>query len=816
MKSVFILVVSAFAVICHCHAGSEIVPAGRTVFSRLEKAPRLEVRIKTAVPLQDARLTGSIAGIEKSEKLPVVKAGSEQLFSVPLEVNLRPGRYPVRITLGTNAGEAASAELNVTIIPAGTPEFPVILNGSGEPARIKALGFTHAVMNLNEPESLSAFLEQIAGSGLYLIGLFDYPEKLAEQYPRLNRNQKPYSPPATAASNPQVLKLSLQSAGESLKAFGNNPLLGGVSLNPQARANTNPSFDEYEPAAFRKAAGIDIPRAVTSRICPNYQLLKDFPGNRILPAGYPFWTYYKWFWTGGDGWAALNKALADAFFKQAGHPFFTISEISSNTPPFAPAAHGEKHPGYLSRKIAFLGEPLNAAYETDCLIAAAAGKTGRPVLPVAVAYWERAKVAPGPLATPVKPFWLEQRPETEYLTVSPDCLRESFWAVVSRRIDGLGYDGGGMLTEKTVPGLPHHTDRDSAAALEYLLNKVIAPLGPVLKRLPERAPEVLVLHSAASAVFADDHREWQADLYLALQWGNFQTAVVYEEQIRHGALDNAQILVMPGCEVLEKDIFDAVKKFQDRAGIVIADEYLVPGIVPDLMIRSRSREGNPAVDKAGLQRLGADLRKALEPHFKPYITTTNQDLVVRVRSYKEADYLFVINDKRRPGEYVGYWGKVMERGEPNAGNVYVGRNMNYGYDLTAGEEVIVANLKTGSGIGCSFETGGGRLIMLLPDKINQVTVALSPAAAKTVKAEIRILNEAGKPVEALLPVHVSLRGQDDSTLDGSGYYCAVDGILNMEFQLPADEPPGTLQLLVKELASGKTALASVKQSIISD
>ena len=808
MKPIF--TVAALLIAVACLAQTKIIPAGRTIFTRLEKSPAVTVRIKATENLRNLHVTGNVAGVEKSVKIAEVKADSDQLFEIPLENNLRLGDYSFKIVLRTADREIASAELPIQIISGAAPDFPVIMNGPSIPEKLRKFGFTHALVDLNPeaPEQTGKLLDNMAGNAVFSLGLFDYTRSLASKYPRLNCNHKPYSPPATDASNPEVLKSSLKVAETTARIFGAHPALAGVYLNPNAQANTNPSFDKYEPAAFKKSTGLEVPSAVTSRICPNYQLLKDFPGNRIVPAKYPLWVYYQWFWTVGDGWNPLDNALGEMFRSQIKHPFFTINEMSSNTPPFSLSAH----PGYpkqLSRKIHSAPEPLIAAYETDCLIAAGAGKPSHPVIPDLDAGWSRAKVAPGPLTSPVKPLWVQQQPEAKSLTVSPDVLRESFWAVISRRIDGISYNGNGVLAgvQETAPGC--YAARESAEDLEYLLNKVLVPLGPMLKKLPERKPEVLVLYSAASAIFADDRRNWIADLYMALQWSNFQVSVVYEDQIRHGVLDNASILVMPGCEVLDKDVFDLIRKFQDRAGFVIADEYLVPGIVPDLMIRPRKRESDPAANKAAFQRLGADLRKALEPHFKPYVTTGNQDLVVRVRSYKEADYLFVINDKRGRGEYVGNWGKVLELGLPNSGNIYVGRNMNYGYNLVSGEEVIVANLKSGSGVGCSFESSGGCLIMLLQDRINQVTVNVSPVAKGAFKAEIQVLNEAGKPVQALLPLEIALRGADDKALEGSGYYCAVDGVLNLEFRIAANEPAGNLKLLVRDVASGKTAIGTV-------
>ncbi len=796
-----------------CAAEPRIYSAGRTIFTRQENAPVIAVGIQTTAALRDLHLDGKVAGIEKSVKVGEMAANSNLSFQIPLENNLRPGDYSFKVVLRAADKEIASAEFSIQIISGTRPDFPVILNGAAISDKLRKFGFTHTRIELLRLPSADTAkqLDDMVRNDILALALFNYSESLAAKYPRLNRNHKPYSPPATNASDPEVLKSSLNTAETSAKIFGAHPALAGVYLNPNAQANTNPSFDEYEPAAFKKSTGLEIPAVVTSRICPNYQLLKDFPGNRIVPAKYPLWVYYQWFWTVGDGWNPLNNALGKAFCAQIKHPFFTINEMSANTPPFALSAH----PGYpkqLSRKIHSAPEPLIAAYETDCLIAAGGGNPPHPVIPDLDAGWSRAEVAPGPLSSPVKPLWVQQQPEAKYLTVSPDILRESFWAVISRRIDGISYNGDGVLAgiQESVPGC--YAARESASDLESLLNKVIVPLGPMLKKLPEREPEVLVLYSAASAIFADDRRDWIADLYMALQWSNFQVSVVFEDQIRNGALDKASILVMPGCDVLDKDIFNLIRKFQDRAGFVIADEYLVPGIVPDLMIRPRKRESDPAANKAAFQRLGADLRKALEPHFKPYITTGNQDLVVRVRSYKEADYLFVINDKRGSGEYVGNWGKVQELGLPNSGNIYVGRNMNYGYDLVSGSEVIVANLKSGSGVGCSFDSSGGRLIMLLQDQINQVTIKASSVADGFLKAEIQVLNEAGKPVQALLPLEVALRGADDKTLDGSGYYCAVDGTLNLEFRLAANEPAGNLKLLVRDVASGKTAIATVTRS----
>ncbi len=814
-----ILVCLAGMLIAGISAQNVILPAGRLSFLRFDEKPELLIAVKPTQDLSKVKITCSMAGYEKSSTVASIKADPGDIVAVPIETNLRPGAYQATITVSAGDTAVATQEFKILIVSDDQPEFPVIMLDNGSPDKLQQIGFTHAVVNataqLNGKADIyntlkvNHQLDELMKKQLLGIDLFDFTLGLKDKYPRLDQEHNPYSPVNTEASNPEVLKLTEQAAELTAKTFGGHPALAGVWINPGARNNTNPSFGATEPAAFKKSAAMGIPAEVTSAFCPNYQMLKDFPGSRIIPDKYPLWTYYHWFWTTGDGWNRLQSAVNDSYYAHIRRPFLTLTDSMLTPPSFRyPESHVDcfTHAGYCTP------EPLLAAYYADRLIAVGSGgDQPRMTMPSLPGGWSRSIVAPGALATPVKPLWLEQQPDSETITIAPDYLREMFWLAVSRKIDGLIYTDYGSLVEELDGDDCNYTTHDARTILKELINKVVTPLGPLFRKLPENKPEILILHSAASQIFAEDHARWIADLHQALQWGNFNVGIIYEDQIRKGGLKDTKILAMPGCEVLNADVYEEIKKFQkQQAGLIIADEFLVPGLVPDLMIRSRKRTDNSVEDKAAFQRLGADLRKALEPHFKPYATTENSDLIIRVRSYKSADYVFVINDKRTFGEYVGPWGKVQERGQSNEGNIYVGRAMNYGYDLVSGMHLKVANRNDSSGFFCDFDNSGGRVFLLLPEEINEVVLE-APADLETaeLKATVKVLNHRKKPVEALLPMEVFLYGSDDAVLDGSGYYCATDGVLQLNFKLPLNEPAGDLKLTVKDLASGKNAIATI-------
>ena len=74
-----------------------------------------------------------------------------------------------------------------------------------------------------------------------------------------------------------------------------------------------------------------------------------------------------------------------------------------------------------------------------------------------------------------------------------------------------------------------------------------------------------------------------------------------------------------------------------------------------------------------MQAKAAELREKLGNRYERYGDTSNPDAVIRFRHYDSTDYLFVVNDKRTFGDYVGHHGKVMEQGLPQTAQIQLNR-----------------------------------------------------------------------------------------------------------------------------------------------
>ena len=187
------------------------------------------------------------------------------------------------------------------------------------------------------------------------------------------------------------------------------------------------------------------------------------------------------------------------------------------------------------------------------------------------------------------------------------------------------------------------------------------------------------------------------------------------------------------------------------------------------------------------------------------------DIITRVRTYKNADYLFVLNDKRDYGDYLGPWKLTMEKGLPNSGIVTLDRKAAAVYDLVAHKPV---NFKVVNGktiIPQVFDTNDGRLLMVMDETIGKVkcSVKQTGRACSRVVLSASVLGGKGKPVKALVPIEISVYAPDGNRLDGSGAACAVDG--SIQFEFTTTPMAGTWKVVVTELASGKKGEATFKQ-----
>jgi len=343
-----------------------------------------------------------------------------------------------------------------------------------------------------------------------------------------------------------------------------------------------------------------------------------------------------------------------------------------------------------------------------------------------------------------------------------------------------------------------------------VLNKVVKPLGPMLKRLPERDKDTGIYESFAASIFAQRGgwgwgREWPTGMLMYR--ANLNPLTVYDESIMRGDLDQLKVLFIPHGDVISKSCADRIVAFQQRGGIVVADEHLAPGITPDIVIPEIVFNRDEGAKKFNLayKLAAATLLKKLSGHYRPFVTADPEFFTVP-RRYKDTDYLFVINDKRAFGGQFGKWRQVMEVGKPHSGTVTIRRDAAAVYELSRGGKVPFTRNGGEIGVELKYATNDGRLLMLLDSPIGDLRVEgpseLTPGDKFSIKLEV--LDIQGKAVPALLPVEVRITDPEGRVLDGSGFECAADGKFEKEYFISVNDLAGRWKITCKDRASGLT------------
>ncbi|MBR4370636.1 MAG: hypothetical protein IKS92_06280, partial [Victivallales bacterium] len=357
------------------------------------------------------------------------------------------------------------------------------------------------------------------------------------------------------------------------------------------------------------------------------------------------------------------------------------------------------------------------------------------------------------------------------------------------------------------------TNPETAPRLSKLVHNVIQPLGPSLLEIPDAKSRVAVLESFASQMYAQCgsngwSNSWEADMHIILQWAGYQPQIIYDETVRKNGLDAYDILVMPNCYVLTQSVYDEIIKFQKRGGIVVADERLCPAVLPDLLVPAYKRTRKADVDKAALQAMAANLRNELDPFFTRDFQTSNMDIVGRMRRFGDTDYLFLINDKRTYGDYVGQYGLVMEKGLENSGTAWLPGD-GYIYDLVAHKQVPTTPKDGGLSFDVSFGPGEGKLFMRTKTPLDAISINIdgdgTASRGSEVPLTIQVETAQNGPIlpKAVVPVKLTILDADGKPAEFSGYHAAVNGELKLNLSSPSNEKPGKWTIIAENLADGQ-------------
>ncbi|NUQ64925.1 MAG: LamG domain-containing protein [Pirellulales bacterium] len=816
----------------------------RAVFIRRESgaAVRFTVTNLQRAPLAAATVSIDTDGLARQEtKITDLAPGSAVSVDYPIQTQLRPAEYAIHAELAATAPEAFRTKDSFTVRLVTRPlpnQFPVLMWGLHggileEIQRLKRIGFTHAlgfgadygaIFEAGKPTSPSTpetveqnkkTLDAALADNLTVVASLSPGSALGErkEFLRVNRKGETYTKDICGLF-PEIQKYCYNVGASVAQAYSPFPAFGAAMVHTEVRDGANCCFHPHDSEAFRKSAGVDIPPEISAKWGVDFAKLANFPASRVIPDDHPIYVYYKWFWKTGDGWNGLNSELVRGLKSTGKKGFWTYHD---------PAVRVAKVYGsggevdVISQWTYSYPDPIRIAVATEELLAMAKGKPGQDVMKMTQIIWYRSQTAPEPRKPedelPYKARWEIEQPEAPFITIAPMHMREAFWTKIARPIRGIMYHGWQSLVPCEPPGGYRYTHPETQNELARLVRQVVRPLGPTLLAVPGVKSDVAFLESFASEMFA--HRgtygwsgKWQADAFLVSLWAHLQPEIVFDETVAEKGLDGYRVLVMADCDVLTESVAARVKQFQAAGGIVIGDERLAPAIKPDIVLPAYERTGKAKEDKAALVALAAELRKKLDARYRPYADTSTPDVVPYVRRYKDTDYVFVVNDRREYGDYVGHHGLVMENGLPSAATLAVRRPAGYVYDLV--EHKAVATRSQQGHVLADIALGpcDGRVYMVTSRPIQRVAISgpESIERGNSGKCLVGVLDAENKPIDAVVPVEVTIRDSAGGTVEFSGSYGAADGKLEIPLDIAPNDPIGIWQVEARELASGRTAV----------
>lgn len=760
-------------------------------------------------------------------KIQELAAGQKFQFSYKIDSYLLPGKYELKCkAIDADGKEIGKVAIPYTIVHAYGDFMPVVLWGGGTISDVKGAGFTHmgsgifpisGDFNKSNLPGLLDRLDTLLENGLYVYTSVyaKYRFMTSKRFQNVNRKGEPYKRAGLEASHPEVRREFADVMAQTAQAVGDHPAWDATLLNSEIRGTASPSFTGNQEANFKKYAGYDIPADIEGGGPKTYHADPKFPWNRIIDPKEPHYVYYTWFKRNGDGWNDLQTLLSDTLHKYVKHHHFTFHDPAVRVLPLWGSGGNVD---VISQWTYTNPDPIKIGEATDEMLAMADGNPGQKVMKMTQAIWYRRATAPMEVNVKNPPEWLAREKKAAFITIAPDFVREAIWSKVSRKIDGIMYHGSGSLLTVQDHGY-RYTNPESKKVLADTVARVIRPLGPTLKKIPERLPEVAILESATGWLYASSHAtggwsgNWTSDLHLALQWANIQPSIIYEEHLLTNLkLDNLKVIIIPGAEVLTETVLAKLQELQSKGVIIIGDEFTTPGLMVDFRLKSIKRlSKDPKGSKEAFQKLGKEIAAMLKPYYSSPIEASNQDLVIRRRGNDSADYVFVLNDKRTFGDYLGQWGMVMEKGLSNQGTINVKHNAAVAYDLVNHQKVNLSTNKGQVSFNVDLNAGDGTLVLLLDREVNDLKVTLPKAPVALggkYNVNVQVLDKKKQAIKAYFPIEVKITDAKGNELPGSGFYSTIDGALDIPEVAAANMNPGKVTVQVKDLASGMTKSAS--------
>lgn len=809
------------------------------VWERMERSSPMKI---TCTNLRPQPLTGSdmtfiVDGVEQSFIFPDLAPGASNVNEFGPDTALKPGAYTLEVVMGKGTRRVSHSH-EFQIVGRRTQMLPVIMDGVGQAdlPQLQPLACTHwtgisnddapyaGTANKSRPLAIRPKIEVGLQSGLRTVASLDYDQlMLSRGIRKAGRDGKEYSPPEINAAHPDAANLMAASGNMFTLYYRNFNAWAGVLMRSSSLSKTHPGLGAMDVEAYRKFSGQEIPAEIQGDDV-DWQKLPGFPTNRMIPDDHPVLKYYRWLWSEGNGWKSVNEAWHRAYERRK-------QERGDTWIMHHPSVHQPSKAGSFT-SVMCIGDqsmdsrdPLMAGLCADQQLAmSAANEHELDVFGILPLSWDRALVSPlGAEGTAESIMQWDRISPLQRISVAPAILKENLWMMLSRPVKGLVLTEGvavriGKNQTRSLLGATHP---QSYAAFSDVAKRLLFPLGPMLARRQSWRSPVAMLESFTSQMMAGrglyrGHSPRTMEVWQALQRAHVQTDILYEETLAKSGLDGRQILIMTDCDILPVSVVERIRKWQEMGGKIIADEHLCPALKADAFLSEpvgSNVRASPPADSSHVAPIAPVITQSLPERltqlckdlgWQPKVSCDSPDVILHASQTGEAICLFVINDRREAGSYVGQHGLVREAGLPVTASLNLGQDKVNVYDLTHSTFLLPKREDNGLVIPLKLGPSEGRVLLLTPSPLleMQLEVPESATCGNTAEARIKLMTSGGNPMPAAIPVAVTIRDANGAPAEFDGYHVVENGDLVLRLDLAKNETPGTWAVHVRELASG--------------
>jgi len=839
-------------------------PVQRRGFYRDERAANMRFLVSADAPLDNATATLALTnerypthGELAQQAIPVgqLKPGEKRALSFDLHPQKwRSGDYVLTVSVTQN-DRLLAKERTSLFIRRRPPTSRMLVNcwGRGDPELLARYGFNQLEvwhtntmsrwdggkyrtpdnpMSIFDPDYdalrqhvLDKF-DECLKHGLWAYMRINYirrvPEGVTEAY-ALKRDGKSLQDRASGYHgagqpranpwHPKVAETITNHFRKSLVAWKEHPAWRAALLNSESSRE----FDVYGNDYWLKMAEKELGFAVPGDVSHTWGAKgRPLPDDGIVESDDPYYRFYRWWWERGEGQGQLHAKVAGA-----------VKEVR----PDVVAWHDPllRQPCVRGR-LAGLDRVLHWAYAwpnvarfpliADELRLAALEEQER-IFNIQTIVW-------GSVAIPRKgPHWCHlKRPGQLYLPAhSPSTVSEALWLVLSRGVSGVSFHGLETASRealepgsarKQVEGVGYrgyvYSNPDTLETIGTLNKRLVRPYGRILKRLsPARGQVAMLLSTANLVLTCRDAEDFVVDeaghMYAKLLAAHVPVDPVYEVDLEREGLDGYKAVALPGCRVLPRHIYNIIRDFVAKGGIVIGDQHLVPKFasVVQLPRRHPAWGGEAPLHEERVDQIPI-VRKALDAQITRYADCDSASVILSVMEDGPTRYLFAVNDLRRVGDYLGPWGKVLDDGVAQRTKLRVRRSQCVIYDALAQRTVLDRTDGEWLTWDLQLGPGEGRMYVVRPSTISRVAVAGPETVTKGTIATVTVSvhTEKGTRAAGLVPLRVTIRGSQGIINDYSDYYVATDGTAKLTFPVARNEPSGDWCVEARELFGGVT------------